>query len=356
MKAREEIFNVGVSPSSITITPNGHYAYVTNANNYAIEGSDSVTVLDLKTGLPLTTIFDKSFNEPYRSAISPDGRYVYVANSGSPSTAQTPTDGAITIIDTTTNKVIRIIIGFDGPSGIVINNKGTVAYVNNYGAPGGLHSGNGKTISVVDLQNNIIINTITVDLAPAALALSDDNRYLYVANYVDGMPGTGTLTIIDTNNNNIVGTVPGLSGPFGIVLSKPTNKCDNYRNRYAYVTNFGSNNFAPYGTSVSVIDLKRKTIIKTINTGIQPAAIAITPNGRYVFVSNYNALYAGPNFQNLTYGESTLSIIRTWDNELVSPTIKIGETASYLAFSPHGSLYATNYVMNVVRALTFFKD
>ena len=104
------------------ISPNGKYAYVTNANNYEIANSDSVTVLDLKTSLPITIITDPSFNEPYRSAISPDGTKVYIANSGSPSQSQGLTDGTVTIIDAKTNSVIGVITGFDGPSGIVLNN------------------------------------------------------------------------------------------------------------------------------------------------------------------------------------------------------------------------------------------
>lgn len=350
MSEKEVIFNVGVTPSSVSISPNGKFAYVTNANNYEIANGDSVTVLDLKTNLPITTITDLSFNEPYRSAISPDGTKVYVANSGSPSQTQGPTDGTVTIIDTKTNSVTGVITGFDGPSGIVLNKKGTIAYVNNYGAPGGVKSGNGTTISVVDLKTNKIINTITVGLAPAALALSDDNEYLYVINYVDGMPGTGSLTIVKTSDNTVLNTITGLSGPFGIVLSKSKHHWNS--NRYAYVTNFGSNDFAPYGTTVSVIDLKKGKIIDNIATGIQPSGIARSPCGKYIYVSNYNALYAKANFQNLTYGQSTISIISTKDNKLVTPTVSIGETASYLTTSPNGTIYATNYVMNVVRAIT----
>ncbi|AYV75896.1 MAG: hypothetical protein Terrestrivirus3_165 [Terrestrivirus sp.] len=351
MTTKEEIFNVGVTPSSVSISPNGKFAYVTNGNNFEIVGSNSVSVLDLKTRLPITTITDPSFNEPYRSAISSDGTKIYVTNSGSPSEKQGPVDGTVTIIDAKTNTVIGVITGFDGPSGIVLNNDNTIAYVNNYGAPGGVKSGNGTTISVVNLQCNQIINTITVALGPAALVLSDDNEYLYVVSYVDGLPGTGILNIIRTNDNTVVDTISGLSGPFGIALSR-SHKKQKKSNKYAYITNFGSNDFAPYGTTVSVVDLKNKKIIKNITTGIQPSGVVASPCGKFVYVSNYNALYAKANFQNLTYGQSTLSIIRVKDNELIKPTISIGETASYLTTDSNGIVYATNYVMNVVRTIT----
>src|SRR3989338_2590814 len=113
---------VGVNPAVIAITPDNRYGYVANNNNYAIPGQDCVTVLDLRTNLPITTIFDNSFDEPYRITINKAGTKAYVANSGG---------STISIIDIATNTVTGIITGFDGPSGIVI--KGHRAYVNNYG-------------------------------------------------------------------------------------------------------------------------------------------------------------------------------------------------------------------------------
>jgi len=110
------IFNTGVNPSSIAISPNGETAYVTNSNNYGIAGNYTVTVLDLITNLPKTTIFDPSFDEPYRMAISKNGKRVYVANSASPS--KVGEEGTVTIIDadTANGTVVGLITGFDGPS------------------------------------------------------------------------------------------------------------------------------------------------------------------------------------------------------------------------------------------------
>ncbi len=168
--------------------------------------------------------------------------------------------------------------GFDGPSGFVITPDGTRAYVNNYGGPGGVGSGNGTTVRVVDLTTNLIIGpAITVGQAPAALAITPDGAFVYSINYVDGNPGTGTVSVIQTSNNTVVATIPGFSGPFGIVITPD--------GRYAYVANFGSNNFEPVGTTVSVIDLSINTIVDTIPLGIQPSGIAITPDGKYVYVS-----------------------------------------------------------------------
>lgn len=76
---------------------------------------------------------------------------------------------------------------------MVITPSGTKAYVINYGSPAGVGSGNGTTVSVVNLQTDSITGSpIIVDQAPAAIAISPDGKFVYTVNYVDGNPGTGT--------------------------------------------------------------------------------------------------------------------------------------------------------------------
>jgi len=334
-----ETFNVGVTPSGLAIS--GKYAYVANSNNFGTQTAngpaDSVTVLNLHRGVPKTTIYDPSFSEPYRIAISDNGN-VYVTNSGSPKTSSD--SGTISVIDPKTNKVFKTISGFDGPSGIVIS--GDVAYVTNYGAPGGVQSGNGTTVSVVDLINDVITMTITVGLAPVAVALSPCGGFLYVINYTTGEPDSGEFVVVDRQTNKVIKTLKGLFGPFALVIADDK----------AYVSNFGSNDFSPYGTTVSVIDLKCFGIIKTIEVGIQPSGLAISLCRKYLYVSNYNALYAHSGFKDLTYGEGTINIIRLEDYKVISPTIPIGQTPSLLVLSDDGKkLYATHYSLNIVNTV-----
>ena len=334
--------NVGVTPAGLAITPNSRFAYVANNNNYSIAGEDSVSILDLKYNLPKQTITDPSFNEPYTVTINNAGTKAYVTNSNSTT---------ITIIDIATNTVSGIINGFDGPSGMVISPFCNRAYVNNYGGPEGVHSGNGRTVRVVDLNSNSIIGApIEVGLAPAALAISPDGAFVYVVNYVDGEPGTGTMSIIDTNSNIVVATIPGFSGPFAIALTP--------NGRYAYVTNFGSNNFAPFGTTVNVVDLCTNSIIDIIEVGTQPSGIAITPNCRFAYVTNYNTLYAvgAPQFEDLTAGQGTVNIIDLYTNKVIAPTIPVGQSPANIAIASNGKhAYVSNYTSNTVDVIKLKK-
>jgi YVTN family beta-propeller protein len=330
--------NVGVNPAGLAITPDSKTAYVANNNNYGIAGQDSVSVLNLKHNLPITTITDDSFDEPYTVTISPDGLRAYVTNSNSTT---------VTIIDTDSNQVIGVIGGFDGPSGMVITPDGNTAYINNYGGPDGVGSGNGTTVRVIDLNTNTFIGSpINVGLAPAALAITPNGQFVYSANYVDGNTGTGTVSVIDTNTNTVVQTITGFSGPFAIAIT-PSGK-------YAYVTNFGSNNFEPFGTTVTVIQLSDNTIYRTIDVGIQPSGIAIAPDNHRIYVTNYNTLYGDSN--NLTAGQGTVNIIDGKDKEVISPTIVVGHSPANIAIAPNGKhAYISEYISNTVSVIQLHK-
>jgi YVTN family beta-propeller protein len=329
--------NTGVNPSSIALTPNGHKAYVANYNEYGVDGQDNVSVLNLKHNKPEAVINDASFDGPYTVTIDAKGKYAYVTNSNSTT---------ISIIDIEKNKVVCTLDGFDGPSGMVIKphgkGKNKIAYVNNYGSPAGVGSGNGTTISVVDLKTNMITDTITVDQAPSALAISHDGDYLYVVNYVNGDTDSGTMDIIRTKDNSVIGTVTGFSGPFDVAVTKD--------GKYAYVTNFGSNNFDPIGQTVSAVRLNCNPHIKeNIMVGIQPSAIAIKPDQHFAFVTNYNELYDG---DQLIPGQGTVNIIDLHHSpEVVSPTIVVGEGPTAIAVSQDGLIYVANYTSNTVSVI-----
>ena len=330
--------NTGVNPAGIAITRNNHYAYVANNNNYGVNDQDSVSVLNLKHNNVESIIFDSSFNEPYTITINHKGTKAYVTNSNSTT---------ITIIYLATNQVIGVINGFDGPSGMVITSDDNFAYVNNYGGPEGVGSGNARTVSFVDLNNNIIIGApITVGLAPAALAISRDGKFVYTINYVDGNPGTGTISVIRTSDNVVIDTISGFSGPFAIALTRDS--------KHAYVTNFGSNNFSPIGTTVSIVDLEHHEIVDTIDLAIQPAGLAITPNGKFAYVSNYNTLYqnGAPNFTDLTAGQGTVNVIDVKKRKVINHTIPVGESPANIAISRDGKFaYVTNYTSNTVNVI-----
>jgi YVTN family beta-propeller protein len=64
--------SVGSEPYAVAITPNGAYAYITNAD------SNSVSVVNLATNTVTETLTVGA--GPYGVAVTPSGAYVYISN------------------------------------------------------------------------------------------------------------------------------------------------------------------------------------------------------------------------------------------------------------------------------------
>jgi YVTN family beta-propeller protein len=118
---------VGNEPNGVTFSPNGKFVYVANT----ISGTVSVAGINLAAGvigLPWKNI--KVGTEPYSLAMTPNGKKLYVANARS---------NNISVIDTATNTVIKTITGIGlEPRGLAISNDGDgddldeVVYVTNF--------------------------------------------------------------------------------------------------------------------------------------------------------------------------------------------------------------------------------
>lgn len=177
-------------------------------------------MIDLKTNQAIATIRDASFSEPSTVTINPRGTTAFVTNS---------TSSSVSVINIKTRKVVDVINGFDGPSGMVI--QGNFGYVNNYGAgevwnattrtndpkANAVGSGSGNTVSVVDLRTRQITRTFTVGAAPATVA--SDGLFVYTANYVAGATDTGTLSKYDIAAGSVVATIGSAANAFTATIT-----------------------------------------------------------------------------------------------------------------------------------------
>ena len=80
----------------------------------------------------------------------------------------------------------------NNPTGIAV--KGTYAYVTNQAT-------NGTTVSVIDTATGAVVKIITVGSQPSAVAISPTAKRAYVTNRA-----SGTVTVIDTDTNTVVGS------------------------------------------------------------------------------------------------------------------------------------------------------
>ncbi len=143
------------------------------------------------------------------------------------------------------------------PQGLEIKN--ILAYVSNEGS---------NCVTVIDIQEDSVVGTIAVGEAPKGITASSDGTRIYVAN-----TGSNTISVIDTSVNRVSTTIDNLGySPEELALSWDDNTL--------FVTNPRSNN-------VSVIDLASNMAIDRINVGEKPVDIVADTERRKIYVSNY---------------------------------------------------------------------
>lgn len=214
-------------------------------------------------------------------------------------------DGTISVIDLQGEKTVGSPIELGTtPYAIAISPDGKTVYVTT----------SAGTVIVIDTQTNQIVGTITIEEGEPSLwgvAFSPDGKTAYVAN-----DSTNTLAVIDTQTRQVVGTpVPVGEGPIDIALTPDGKK--------VYVTNETSDN-------VSVIDTQARQNVATIPVGEEPWGIAITPDGTKAYVANYVS--------------QTVSVIDTLTNQVVGTPIPVGSEPYEVAITPDGkTAYVANY-------------
>jgi YVTN family beta-propeller protein len=135
-----------------------------------------------------------------------------------------------------------------------------------------------NTVSVIHTATNTVIGSpIVVGSVPIGVAVTPDGRKVYVANN-----GTDTVSVIDTATNTVIATIRVGPNPYGVAVTPDGSK--------VFVANCGCNTptSAPFPrNTVSVIDTATNTVVGSpIPVGSIPLAVAATPDGSKVYVTN----------------------------------------------------------------------
>lgn len=189
-----------------------------------------------------------------------------------------------------------------------------------------------NTVSVIDLSDNSVIETIDVGGSPTGVAMDAKRGYVYVTNFADD-----TVSILSVPFHSEITRVPVGDGPFGVVVSSD--------GEYVYVTN-------SLDDTVSVI--KENSVLETIAVGDNPLGIVVTPDGQYVYVANN--------------GDNTVTVISTEDDEGNEAFTTIEEPIDVedldlmegpygVAIAPYGSnVYVTNNISNTVSVISIYSS
>src|SRR5207245_928464 len=177
-----DVFIGGHQAKDILFTLDGHFAYVANYSQGAVNvidtASDQVTTIPTGAG-------------PRRLAISPAGDSVFVTNNGADS---------VSAIDTQTQQVIATIPVGHKPRGIAITPSGDAIYVGN------VQSG---TVSIIDSSTLTVIDTVPVGTKQWEVIVTEDGTLAFVSSSV-----AGDVSVIDTATREVIKTLVTGSGSF----------------------------------------------------------------------------------------------------------------------------------------------
>ena len=290
---------VGSRPYGLVVSPDGSHVYIANS------GSNNLSVIDTATNQVEPTPIPTGVN-PVDVRITPDSQTLYVVDG-------LQTNGTLSVIQASTGALIQTIAGLGNfPQSLGITPNGGLIYVTN--------SSSG-TVSVIDTAKNQVVGA-PINLGPnypLAVVFTPNGRHAYVVNAL-----SNNVSIIATATNTVVGTpIPVGALPDGISISPDGKK--------AYVENYGTNGT---GTTISVINIAKGQVTKTLTVGPGPSQSAITPDGNYLLVPIQGSPSAPGN---------TVTIISTLTDAVIADSIPVGNGPVYVAITPDGRYaYVTN--------------
>lgn len=111
-----DTLDVGRQPWHPVVTGDGKTAYVPN------KASHTVSVVDLEVPAVTATIEGEGLAQPHGTALSPDGGYLFVSNNNRNGTyspeGDNPDAGTVTVIDTHTHEIVKVLEVGTYPTGI----------------------------------------------------------------------------------------------------------------------------------------------------------------------------------------------------------------------------------------------
>jgi YVTN family beta-propeller protein len=236
---------VGDEPASVAITPDGEYAYVTDA------GGKAVSLVSSKLRIQLKEI--EVGTNPFGIAITPDGEYAYVTDMGS---------DEVSVIETRTNEVVAEVETGEEPTGVAISPDGSLAYVAEAGA-GTVETINTSTMKVVG-------SPIKVGEGPQGIEFTPNGKTAYVVD-----EGSKEVSAIETANRDVTSIPLAAESPRGIAVTPDGSK--------AYVVNV-----AVGSKIVSAISTAIGQVSEEIEVDGEPQEVAIAPNGETAYVTEKN--------------------------------------------------------------------
>lgn len=228
----------GKGPCAMLILKDGSKGYIANFN------SNDITVFDAKTNKKITYL--RTTEHPHTIFELPAKNKVLVSHQSS---------NGISVINTTDNSILELK---EISTGIMyyVKNQDKI-YMPQIFTP---------FIQVIEPETMHIVKQIETGGRPMALAVTNDEKYAYLANY-----DSTEIAKIDLASDRIILKIKDIPSPRGIRFSPD--------NTILAITNVRDN-------SVTIIDPASDKVTKTIFGLSMPVDVVFTGDGNYLLVCN----------------------------------------------------------------------
>ena len=230
------------------------------------EKGGDVTVIDAQKNQVISTI--PVGKRPRGIRISPDGKSLFVALSGTPISPpgqernDIPSDksaDAIGIIDLKTLKLTGKLPSGSDPEQFSFSKTGDKLFIANEDI---------NSATILDIIKRAPITTLKVGAEPEGVSTSPDGRLVYITS-----ESTSEIHVIDTLTDAIVAHFKTSERPRGIAFLPDSSK--------AYIT-------CENGGAIDVADVTSSRVIKQIKPPgqlVRPMGIVASPDGKHIYVT-----------------------------------------------------------------------
>jgi YVTN family beta-propeller protein len=172
-----------------------------------------------------------------------------------------------------------------------------------------------KVVSVVDLSTNTVVAEIPIAAGPPVyVAFTPDGSRAYVSVHDEASKTGNDVVVVDTETRTVTATIPAESYPYALAVSP--------NGRQVYVPNHDAD-------LISVIDTATDAVVNKITVKPNPHSVAFSVDGRRAYVANH---------------ASNLVTVLDTKNGAMLAEIPVGRSPHSVAMSPDSSrVYVVNY-------------
>jgi YVTN family beta-propeller protein len=232
--------------TAIAVSPDGEYVYLAHGEMVGDCTRTWISVVRADGACVALIAFDRY---PTGMALSPNGRRLYVASTGLDAGER---GGSITVIDTASYRTVDVIAVDEAPESLTVDAEGLLCVTHH-------HS---NSVSVVDPGTQCGI-TVALDDAPMEVVARPASEFIYT-----------------TNLHSIIATDTLTAATESLTIGKlPRRLCVSPDGQRLYATDFA------HGT-VWVVDTSDNSVVGAVELDVNPAEVALSPNGEFLHVTD----------------------------------------------------------------------